>query len=172
MQQRSDNLVGVVQVTQMKYFSTRGGADLITFEEVNRFSSRALNNIHSCPRLRPAGRPRWSRTQWRLVHPRAHTDVTPELARRLVHLLLRRSFCCPALPLHLTGRALARRVTRAREPIVHHHIPTCRHHALDETERQRVHPRAFPRPNVLIQGRGVAAPRQPIRVFPRETKCA
>jgi hypothetical protein len=32
-------LVGVVQykVTPMKYFSTRGGDDLLTFEEVNRF---------------------------------------------------------------------------------------------------------------------------------------
>ena len=30
-------VVGVAQVTPMKYFSTRGGEDLLTFEEVNRF---------------------------------------------------------------------------------------------------------------------------------------
>lgn len=118
------------------------------------------------------GRPERSRTQWRLVHPRAHTDVTPEVARRLGHLLLRRSLRRAALPLHLPGRALARRATRARGPIVHYHVPTCRHHALDETGRQRVHPRAFPWAHFLVQGRGVAAPRKSIRIFPGEEKCA
>src|SRR5713101_7258049 len=81
------------------------------------------------------GRPQRSRTQRRLVHPRAHTDITREVARRLGHLHLRRSFRRTALPLHLTRRALARRAARAREPIVHHHVPTCRRHALDEIGR-------------------------------------
>src|SRR6266403_3621852 len=165
--------VDVVQVIPMKYFSTRGGGDLLTFEEVNRFipirfSRHVLKAFLLC---RPAcrslvGRPQWSRTQWRLVRR------YPHLARKLDHLLLCRSFRRRALPLHLSGRALTRRVTRAREPIVHHHVPTPRHHALGETERNRVHLRAVPRSYFLVQGRGIAAPRQSLRVFPREEKRA
>ena len=45
---------------------------------------------------------------WRLDYIQALTDVTPEaVARRLDHLLLRRTFRRPAqaaLPLHLTER--------------------------------------------------------------------
>ena len=66
-----------------------------------------------------------TRTQWRLVHPRVHgADVTPEVARRLGHLLLRRSSRRPPSTSHRTSS----------RPIVHYHILTRRHHALDITE--------------------------------------
>ena len=71
----------------MKYFSTRGGTELLSFEEVNISPlHRSFSLTDSSGALGRLGRSRAER--W-FVHPRAHPLSTPQLAGRVETLLLR-----------------------------------------------------------------------------------
>lgn len=73
----------------MKYFSTRGGGQLLSFEEVYPLLKRPIPILND---MLPDS-PHWSRPGWRPLYPRTHSVFACGLADEVERLLLCRPLC-------------------------------------------------------------------------------
>lgn len=114
-----------------------------------------------------SGCPHWSRSQRWSLHPDIDPDAPRRLGDRLGVLLLLRALPRHPLSLHPPVRDPYRRPQGPHRRLLRH-LPPPADDAVAQDRRQRVHPRAFPRTHVRLQGRRPPIPRQPVRILPQE----
>lgn len=173
-------------MSQTRYFSTRGGAETLSFDEVSAASCAPLLVLvllcsifgaahrapHRLPSAKPvarsnslAGCPHRPGAQRRPVHPDRDPHPPSGLGDGVGQALVRRALARHPEPLH------PRRLDPLRRPEGHHRplvrdLPLGRRHAPPQDGGRRVHPRAVAWPHLGVQGRCAPVCRQRVRVPP------
>ena len=150
----------------MKYFSTRGGDQRLSFEEVNlRFEAIYAILIENFTDSSHRSRPKW-----RIIHPRINTLTALQLGNSMELIFLHRSLCRHSITVHLPGRDFHWGTKITRRKIIQD-IPSSGCDPSQKTEWQDIRAWVISRTYVCFQRRGTPATWEFIRVFFTPEEC-